>query len=993
MTSVVACLNTKNKLNSLVVSLLLVSLGGCSLYSETEPQQAKRLEKKTLGEITFEPVNTDKSELVAPELETLRNDYARLQDAAGDPQTRESLSYRLADLEVLLGERKQESGESIVGQGYYTNAINAYKQILADYPDHTDNGHVLYQLAKAYELQGLPQESFDILQRFIDQYPNHEKLNEAHFRQGEYHYSRKQYTQAASAYSQVMALEATSTSDEKQSNDYTAYAPISAYMLGWSLFKLDDLPASLVAFSRLLDLHFSTSESANAEARLAELSHGEVRLNQDAVRIMGLLFSYLDGPVAIARHFEEIGPRGYESLIYQELGQLQLNNDRYRDSAAVYLAFAQAHPLHIKAPEYYVRHIDAYILGDFPSLVLPAKQGFIEAYGITSNSWIEFTHSRHSAIKPYLDQYLQELAQYEHSRAQLIAKTMEKDITDSDKTHNADTLKTAQQNREQQKLAYAQAARWYREYIETFPMSPNMPEMTFNLAESLYESGQMQDAVGAYEAYAYEINNDFVKPEKAAEAGYAALLSYRELLRSSSAEVDQQYWQEKQLQSQMSFVDKFPQSEHTLSVSQLLVQALFDTKRYEDATLRAKQLLSFAPERDIQVSSHLVIAHSAFELKQFVNAENEYRLIRSLITQEDSRYAAMTERLAASIYQQAQLSLANNDKRTAINELLRVIAATPSSEIRLTSQYDAATYLLELEQWPQAIELLEDFRQRFAEHVLSEGLEDKLILAYQASEQWLLAASELEKVWQERPQTDEGRQALYVAADYFYKANETEKSRLSYRKYAHQYPQPFNEATEARFKMSEFYLASGEVGKRRYWLKKLIEEDKNAGARRTDRSRYLAAKSALVFAKDEHDIFSTIKLRLPLKKSLGKKRKALAKTLEAYDKTMTYRVSEFTTAANFGIGELYRQLAADLMASDRPAKLSTLEQEQYDILLEEQAYPFEEKAIEIHQQNAQRSHLGTYDLWVKNSFASLSQLVPGRYNKHETVDEVSHEIY
>ena len=81
------------------------------------------------------------------------------------------------------------------------------------------------------------------------------------------------------------------------------------------------------------------------------------------------------------------------------------------------------------------------------------------------------------------------------------------------------------------------------------------------------------------------------------------------------------------------------------------------------------------------------------------------------------------------------------------------------------------------------------------------------------------------------------------------------------------------------------------------------------------------------------------------------------------------------------------------MASDRPVKLSALEQEQYDILLEEQAYPFEEKAIEIHQQNAQRSHLGTYDLWVKNSFASLSQLVPGRYNKHETVDEVSHEIY
>jgi outer membrane protein assembly factor BamD (BamD/ComL family) len=363
------------------------------------------------------------------------------------------------------------------------------------------------------------------------------------------------------------------------------------------------------------------------------------------------------------------------------------------------------------------------------------------------------------------------------------------------------------------------------------------------------------------------------------------------------------------------------------------------------------------------------------------------------MTSQDNRYVAMTERLAASIYQQAQIALDSGDKRGAVNELLRVMAAAPNSEIRLTSQYDAATYLLDLEQWQQATQLLQDFRQRFPEHHLSDGIEDKLILAYQANEQWLLAANELEKVWQSNPDTDEGRQALYVAADYFGKAKELEKSRLSYRKYAHEYPQPFNEATEARFKMSEFYLASGEDAKRRYWLKKLIDEDKKAGADRTNRSRYLAAMSSLVFATDQRPHFSNIKLSLPLKKSLAKKRKALDKTLRAYDKTMSYRVSEFTTAANFGIGEIYRQLATDLMASDRPGKLSDLEREQYDILLEEQAYPFEEKSIEIHQQNAQRSYSGTYDRWVKNSFASLSQLVPGRYNKRETIEEVSHEIY
>ena len=52
-------------------------------------------------------------------------------------------------------------------------------------------------------------------------------------------------------------------------------------------------------------------------------------------------------------------------------------------------------------------------------------------------------------------------------------------------------------------------------------------------------------------------------------------------------------------------------------------------------------------------------------------------------------------------------------------------------------------------------------------------------------------------------------------------------------------------------------------------------------------------------------------------------------------------------------------------------------------MLEEQAFPFEEKAIEVHEVNAQRVGQGIYDLWVKNSFAELSKLRPGRYAKVE----------
>ena len=57
--------------------------------------------------------------------------------------------------------------------------------------------------------------------------------------------------------------------------------------------------------------------------------------------------------------------------------------------------------------------------------------------------------------------------------------------------------------------------------------------------------------------------------------------------------------------------------------------------------------------------------------------------------------------------------------------------------------------------------------------------------------------------------------------------------------------------------------------------------------------------------------------------------------------------------------------------------------QQYDLLLEEQAYPFEEQAISLHETNVQRVESGLYDAWIGRSQASLATLVPARYAKLE----------
>ena len=44
------------------------------------------------------------------------------------------------------------------------------------------------------------------------------------------------------------------------------------------------------------------------------------------------------------------------------------------------------------------------------------------------------------------------------------------------------------------------------------------------------------------------------------------------------------------------------------------------------------------------------------------------------------------------------------------------------------------------------------------------------------------------------------------------------------------------------------------------------------------------------------------------------------------------------------------------MNSERPSNLNELELEQYELALEEQIYPFEEKAIKVHEKKYGASH-------------------------------------
>jgi tetratricopeptide (TPR) repeat protein len=267
---------------------------------------------------------------------------------------------------------------------------------------------------------------------------------------------------------------------------------------------------------------------------------------------------------------------------------------------------------------------------------------------------------------------------------------------------------------------------------------------------------------------------------------------------------------------------------------------------------------------------------------------------------------------------------------------------------------------------------------------LARDIDVRLASLYEQSENWAAAALEYVGLSKSALDKEVRRQSLYRAAEIYLAENDVAAAIEYFRDYAHTYKRPLDIRMEAIHNMDGLYQRDGDEQKRRFWLNKKIEVHKEMGRAATARATYLAASAQLVFANDERLLFAAIQLTRPLKRSLKKKQSALKKTLKAFEKVAAYEVVEFTTASTYEIADLYSALSKSIMSSDRPQDLSALEMEQYDILLEEQAFPFEEQAIDLHQINLRRAWSGTYDDWVRKSFAELMRLMPGRFNKPES---------
>ena len=840
-------------------------------------------------------------------------------------------------------------------------AIQTYQKILTDYPWYERNDQVLYQMARAYDELSQPDEAMRVMDRLTAEYPSSKYLDEVYFRRGEYHFVRRKFRAAEDAYSKVVSMGESST-----------FYELSLYKLGWSLYKQDQYEEALHQYIALLDYKLSKGYDFDAAAAVTngDDEEGDERRVADTFHVVSLSFVNLGGPEVLNEYFTTYGNRTYEDRIYRNLAEFHLDKRRYADAVHVYQAFVNLYPFHKVSPHFSMRVADIYKEGDFPLLIVEAKKDFAKRYGVNAEYWQHFDIESMPDVRDYLKSNLIDLANHFH------AKYQQKDL-------------------EQERPAnYAEALKWYREFLSSFPQDEKSPSINYQLADLLLEHHDFGPSALEYERTAY----DYPAHARSSEAGYAAIYAHRENLKVVP-EAEAPAAKLATVESSLRFAQTFPDHEHAATVLGAATEDLYAMRDFERAVTSGQWLLDKYPgaQTSLRRTAWLIVAHSSLELARYPQAEHAYSEALAVMEPQDPQRQSIVDNLAASIYKQGEQARSADDYAAAAEHFLRIKTVAPESKIRASAEYDAAAALIHLEQWSRSAEVLEDFRATYPDNELRPEATRQLANVYEKAGNLSRSASEYERVAVDAGDPETRRQAILVAGDLYEKSASADEAMRVYLQYIDAFPRPLDAALDIRYKLADMYKARNDATAYRQQLAAIVDIDGKAGAERTDRSRTLAAKSALVLTVPLFDDFKSLALQQPFERSLTEKRRRMDVALAGFERLVSYEVGEVTAAATYYVAEIYRNLSDSLLASERPAGLSAAERSDYDLALEEEAQPLEDRSIEVHQKNIELIRVGVFNQWVQRSLDELAELVPGRYAKQEVsggfVNSIDQYIY
>lgn len=884
--------------------------------------------------------------------------YEKLLASSQSTEIRQEALHKLAELSVIQAEQFLVEDDNEKMQQSLAAAENYYQALINEYPSEIELTAVQYQLARVKDLKGETDGALKLINTLSNSSIATEEVVEARFRLAERYYSQKNYPKAQGLYDEVLLA------DNRFYNS-------ALFKRGWTHFQRQNFDYALNDFIELLSRIYEVDEN---RSKVTE------NLLNETYRVSALSLSYLDGPQTLAEYFREIeqGTRtlthastqeinAFEADLYMGLARLYEQQERLQDTANTYITFVRENPYTESAPMFEHRGIEVLSKSGFLDLVLKAKEDFVRTYQAGSDYWVTTGLDRSDEVAAVLFDHLDQVISYHHANAQKSKLTAD----------------------------YLEATGWYRIFLSSFPEHEDVDEKRWLLAEALYDAGHEKESLVEYNILAYLPNTlaQDRKEEAAFRLSLGAQTDYDKIKDTQSRKA--------LISENERYLTHFISFQRSADVTAQTIELHLEDGNIESAISFAAKLMqsSFATSSQV-LRSQIVIADGEYDLGNYLAAELAYSTLlndgnRTTNSLTQAQISGFKDRRAKAIFKQAEsLKVAGNDQ-AAIDMFKHLANVEPESPERILGDYDIAMLLLAANLYEQAISQLLSFEQNFPRHELAKSVPAKLLLAYEATENWSAAADQYEHLAETSTDAEVKRTALWQAAENRMKLEEftsLEKSTMLWKKYIKTFPQPVNLALEARQHLINIYGQMTAISdqnlkwKQDFWRRKIITTVDTE--KLTDsRARNLASDALMSIVNDKMVKYRGMELSQPLAKSLQKKQSLMKALISDYTKVIDYGIQADVTEAGFHLGETYALLADSMMKSERPKGMTDIELEEYDLVLEEKVFPVEDQAIAAYESNITLAKDGIWDEWIVDSYKALEKLMPARYNKKEAVDD------
>ncbi len=821
--------------------------------------------------------------------------------------------------------------------GDLSKAISLYLNLLRDRNNKLNRGELTYQLARTYDLSGDLKNSLKYLNNLSKKYPLYTLDGEISFRRAELYFSLGNYKRASEIYFSL------------QNDNFSKYLFKSKYKLAWSYYKLAQYEKSIDQFFELI------TQKSNEKQKIPS------SFLDDILRISAIAFSNLNGIDSVKSFFSNGRDVTHRKKVLLELAKYYQIKHRYNDTAKTFSEIILLYPEDNKAFEYQSKIIESYASAGFNKKVWQAREVYIEKFGGGSLYWERADKKLKNEIRHKLKIYLMNMAQREHSNAQ----------STGDKKH------------------YRLAIKWYKKYIRDILNDKSTAEMYFLLAQAYREIEKFDLAFDIYQKIAYKFPDFDYKNRK--KAAYLALLAYQSKHKKISRALNE-FIIEAEIKLSDKYLNHFGSDKNIVMIRTKMAENYLQLNKYNEALVISKELVlnndrenkKSILSKKLLLTNWQVIAYAGFYLGDFILSEKYYRLI---IKSKSNLFnkKLIKKRLTESIYKQAELLRNKGDLLLAINHYKRIASVALNSDLHAKAEFEVATLQIILKKWKDAIVTLEKFKVQFSKNPLEKEINEKLVLAYESNKNWKQAAHYLKLIFEREGNSLLGRDALWRSANLYQRTKNYKQAYEYFKKYLKLFPTPLEKSFDARERLVKISIKIKDKKLEKYWLNDIIAKYNENLSGKTERILFLTSKSSLNLAVIYKKQLDKIKIKLPLGKSLKRKQKTMAITLKYLNAAISYQIADHSTKAILLIAEIYRNLAVEIANSPRPKNLTKLEMQQYEILLEDQVMPFEDKAIGFYAHNMAQIKNGIYTQWIKKSLEALQKLMPARYLRPEKI--------